>query len=414
MQIQRAYKTEIHPNNVQRTALLRHAGAARFVYNWGLARKKAQYEAGEKTLGAQKLDGELRGIIDAEFPWMREITSHARQSALADLDKAYKNFFDRIKKGVKGKATGFPKFKSRRNGIGSFRVYQVAITDTHIRLPRIGLVRLHEHGYLPIGRYGDGGAKRIVSTTVSERAGRWFVSVQVEEEIPDVQPLGKPVTGIHFGLRVMATTSEGLTFQTPKPLERNLRKLRRLSRALSRKQKGSKNREKARRPIATLHARIADIRYYAAHRISHAVTRKSSAIGMEKWDIKAMMSETPESKFLARQFADRGIAEIQRQIAYKSIWRGVAVTVAPEAYPTSRTCSACGVIRKRPVAGYEWVCNACGARHDREMNAAQNLKRVAGSRPETLNACGQEGSTHNASCATSLVEAGSEQPDVRC
>lgn len=405
MTIQRAYKTELKPNNVQRTKLLQHAGAARWVYNWGLATKERFYKAGAKVPRATELDKVLCNDYEAAgAPWMKDIPAQVRQQSLRDLDRAYQNFFRRCNKGSGKK--GFPKFKSRKKGIGSFRVYSIVADTNFIRLPRIGRVRLKECGYIPAGKYNTPvEGRRIVSTTVSEHAGRWFVSVQVEEEVADPAPRPEKIVGVDFGIKVLATCSDGTTFENPKELKRNLRKLKRLQRACTRKPKGTANRKKAVARVATLHAHIADLRTHTLHHVSHVLTRKSSVIALEDLNVRGMM----RNHKLAQAISDVGFAELRRQIEYKSDWRGAEVVVADRWEPSSKRCSACGAINADlTLKDRRWTC-PCGSVHDRDFNAAVNLRNLAGSRPDNQNACGEGVSGVDLFASVTLREAGSGQ-----
>ena len=222
MEILRAYKVEIDPNNVQRTALLKHAGAARFAWNWGLARRKQEYEETGKSSNAITQHRQLNELKKTDFPWMYDVSKAAPQEALRDLDKAYQNFFRRVKKG--GETPGFPKFKSRKNGIGSFRTTgAIHVENARIKLPRIGWLRLKEHGYIPI----DG--IHVLSVTVSESAGHWFVSVQCRQEIEVAQATGEPV-GVDLGIKELAVVSDGQRFENPKALRKAQSKLKRFQR----------------------------------------------------------------------------------------------------------------------------------------------------------------------------------------
>ena len=415
MKINRAYKVELDPNNVQKTALLRHCGAARFVYNWGLNQKIEARKSGEKPLGAQKLDGVLRSIMAEEFPWLSEVASQCRQGALANLDKAYKNFFDRCKKGKKGRATGFPQFKSRKKGLGGFVVFKYTVRPDAVRIARIGLVRLKESNYLPLGGYEKNSEKvRFYGARVTERAGRWYISVQVEIEVPEAKPRAASV-GVDVGIKALATCSDGLTFENPKALARNLKKLKRLQRAQSRKYEAAKktarplheckNYQKSKRKVARLHARISDLRIHHIHHSSHVITRKSSVIGIESLNVQGMM----KNRHSAKAVADASFGELLRQIKYKAQWRGGQVVVADRWFASTKTCNVCGVVNPAVVWGVEkWTCE-CGAVHLRDVNASINLLNVALSQRETLNACG-EGSSETASVASvPLGEAGSGQ-----
>jgi len=186
MKITRGYKTELDLNNKQKAACLQHAGAARYAYNWGLARKIEVYKKGEKVPTAIDLHRELNKLKTTELSWMYSVSKCAPQEALRHVDKAYENFFRKVKLKKQGKfkgKVGFPKFKKKSRGIGSFRITTGAIKvfPDAIQLPRLGKLRLKEHDYLPVS------GVHILSATISEQAGRWFVSIQVEEEREEVK-----------------------------------------------------------------------------------------------------------------------------------------------------------------------------------------------------------------------------------
>jgi len=371
VEILRAYKVEIDPNNVQRTALLKHAGAARFAWNWGLARRKQEYEETGKSSNAIEQHRQLNALKKTDFPWLYEVSKAAPQEALRDLDKAYQNFFRRVKA---GKKNGFPKFKSRKNGIGSFKLTgAIHVDNDRIKLPRIGWLRLKEHGYIPT----DG--IHILSATVSESAGRWFVSVQCQQEIEVTQATGEPV-GVDLGIKELAVVSDGRRFENPKALRKAQTKLKRLQRELSRRKKGGKNREKTRKKIAKAHQRIANIRRDTLHKATSAIVAKTkpdserpSVVVIEDLNVKGMM----KNHNLAQAISDVGMGEFKRQLEYKSRWCGVELLVADRFFPSSRLCPVCGTINAGlTLADRVWICD-CGAEHDRDLNAANNLKNLA-------------------------------------
>lgn len=370
MEILRAYKTELAPNNTQRTALLKHAGAARFAFNWGLAKRKQEYEETGKSSNAIEQHRQLNALKKTDFPWLYEVSKASPQEALRDLDKAYQNFFRRVKNGER---LGFPKFKSRKNGIGSFRLTgSIHVTKTHIKLPRIGWLRLKEHGYIPT----DG--IHILSVTVSESAGRWFVSVQVKQEIAVIPATGEPV-GVDLGIKDLAVTSDGTRFENPKPLKKAQAKLRRLQRELSRRKKGGKNREKTRRKVAEAYQRIANIRRDSLHKATSAIVAKTksdserpSVIVLEDLNIAGMV----KNHCLAQAISDVGFAEFRRQLEYKSVWCGSDLIIADRFFPSSRLCRHCGCLNSElKLSDRVWTCD-CGAVHDRDLNAAINLKNL--------------------------------------
>ena len=414
MKITRAFKVELDPNNVQRTAMLKHCGAARFAYNWGLARKKAQRDAGAKQSGAFQLSADLRKVIDVEFPWMREVSSRCREGALDNLDIAYKNFFARCKKGKTGKATGFPQFKSRKNGLGGFVDRNYTVEANHVRLTRIGRVRLKESGYIPLGGYTKNTESvRFYGARVTERAGRWYLAVQVEIETPEPRP-GKGVVGVDAGIKCLATCSDGLEFQNPKATARFQKKLRRQQRAMSRKFETAKregrplreckNFQKDSRRVAIIHAKISNLRTHHLHHASHVITRKSSVIGVESLNVSGMM----KNRRLAKAVADASMSELLRQIQYKALRRGGTVIAASRWFASSKMCNGCGAINAElRLSQRAWTCG-CGARNLRDMNAANNLRDLAAN--QAVSACGGEGSGKLATvCETNPIEAGIEQ-----
>ena len=241
--ILRAFKTEISVNNKQNSLLLQHLGCARFAYNWALNIKKEAFDKKEKIPNAIELHRELNKLKKTDYPWMYNSSKSSPQNALRDCDKAFQNFFTRCKKKVKGKK-GFPKFKSKKNDKQSFRLDgAISVESGCIKLPRIGKLKLAEKDYIPTDC-------KILSATVSKKAGRWFVSVQVET--PDREPTNaiNDVIGVDLGIKTLATCSDGTTYENPKALKKNLNKLKLKQRQLSRKKKGSKNYGKAKQKLA--------------------------------------------------------------------------------------------------------------------------------------------------------------------
>jgi len=388
MKIHRAYKVEIDPNNRQRTSLLRHAGCARWAYNWALNRKIENYKATGKSPGAMALHRELNILKKTDVPWMYEVSKAAPQEALRDLDRAYQNFFRRCK--GKDAHKGFPRFKSRKNGIGSFRLtgaIKTTQTGRHVQLPRLGKIRLQhgERGYLP---GPDDIRIKVLSATVSERAGRWFVSLQVEETLP--QPKTKAdgeVIGIDVGISKLAVCSDGTVIENPRALKGAEQKLRQLSKSVSRKVKGSSNRRKAVRLLARQHYRVSNIRRDAIHKATTEIVQKATIVGIETLNVKGML----RNHRLARSLSDAAMSEFHRQIEYKAAWNGVEVVRADRFYPSSKTCSCCGhVVKDLTLGDRVFRCPACGLEIDRDLNAALNLKQMAVS--STVTACGEASS----------------------
>nr|WP_216368949.1 RNA-guided endonuclease TnpB family protein [Dictyobacter arantiisoli] len=374
----RGYKTELDLNNAQRTLCLKHAGAARYSYNWGLKRYQEEYQAGRKAPSAISLHKELNVLKQTELPWMYQVSKCAPQEALRNLEKAFKNFFGKAKLKTQGKyrgKLGYPRFKSKKKGIGSFRLTgAIHVFEDQIQLPRLGTVRLSEHGYIPM-------TAKVLAATVSEQAGRWFVSVQVEETAPDPINATGPVIGIDLGIKTLATASNGTVIANPKALRSNLKKLRRASRQHSRKQKGSKNRAKATRKLARLHVHIANIRKDALHKATSQLVMKTKSpdvrpavIVLEDLNVSGML----KNGRLSRAIADVGFAEFRRQVEYKAQQVGIMVKCVSRWEPSSKTCSSCKVVREKlDLSERTFVCHACGLVIDRDLNASYNLADLA-------------------------------------
>lgn len=367
--IQRAFKTELDLNNVQRTMCAQHAGTARYAYNWGLARKIEAQRANEKTPTAIDLHKELNILKQGELSWMYKSSKCSPQEALRNLDKAFDNFFRRVKLKSQGKLNGkvgFPKFKSKKRGLGGFRLTgTIRVNEKHIQLPRLGKLRLKERGYLPTS------GVKILSATVSEQAGHWFVSLQVETEIPDALASAKPVAGVDLGIKTLAMVSDGTTIANPKALSGSLRKLKRLQQSVSRKVKGSANRRKAVKQLAQAHQRVANIRRDALHQATTTLAKTKSVIVLEDLNVSGML----KNHKLARAISDVGFGEFRRQLEYKAAWYGCRVVLADRFYPSSKKCSRCRIVKEELSLGERvFKCDVCGFECDRDLNAALNLE----------------------------------------
>ncbi len=372
-----AHKIALDPNNAQATYFARAAGVARFAYNWALAEWGRQYAAHKADTALPKpsqaaLRRQLNAIKRDQFPWMLEVTKNAPQMAIIQLGDAFKHFFA-------GRAK-YPRF--RRKGVHdrfTLTNDQFALDGSRIRIPNLGWVRMRESLRF---------TGKILSATISRVADRWFASITVD--IQDLSHLPKAenqgAVGVDLGVSALATLSTGEVITGPKAHTCLLKRLRRLSRSLSRKQKGSANARKARARLARLHARIANIRQDALHQLTTSLTRRFPVIGIEDLNVAGMM----KNRRLARSIVDMGFFEFRRQLGYKSDMRGGEVVVADRWFASSKTCSCCGhKLENLPLAVRGWTCPVCQTRHDRDGNAAINLKHYAVS--STVSACGGEG-----------------------
>lgn len=389
MLVTRAYKTELDLNDRQVTACKRRAGAARYAYNWGLARKQETYRATGKSPSAIDLHRELNALKKMDLPWMYDLSKCAPQEALRNLDTAFAHFYRRCKLKQEGKLRGklgYPQRKTKKQGLGSFRLTgSIVVFADAIQLPRLGRLRLKERGYLPMT--GAAGIKAL-SATVSEQAGHWYVSIQAEREqhVPSNSGL---LVGVDLGVKTLATLSDGTVIPNPKPLKRRLRKLKRLHRSITRKQKGSKNRKKAVSKLGKQYRCVSNQRANTLHQVTTMLAKTKSVIVTEDLNVSGML----RNHHLAQAIADVGLAQFRRQLLYKAAWYGSTVILASRWEPSSKTCSGCGwVDADLTLADRVFRCEnpGCGLVLDRDLNAAINLGKLAGSSPDSQNACGEE------------------------
>jgi putative transposase len=373
MIVTRGFKTELELNNQQRSYCDQHAGTARFAYNWGLARKQEAYRAGKKTPNAKDLHKGLNQLKQTELSWMYSVSKCAPQEALRNLDEAFSNFFRRLKEKKAGKRrgqVGYPRFKSKKRSKKSFRLTgTIRVFEKSIQLPRLGVLRLKERGYLP----EESEDVHILSATVSEKAGRWFVSVQVEMKIEEPKKEERPVAGVDLGVNRMAQVSDGTAFKNPRALKKALKKIKRLQRIVSRRQQGSANHQRAVRKLAKAHYRVANIRKDALHQATTWLARAKSAVVLEDLNVIGML----KNHNLAQAIADVGMGEFKRQMEYKGKWYGCEVLFADRFYPSTKRCSRSGHVKKHMDPGERtYHCDECGMRMDRDLNAAINLEQL--------------------------------------
>lgn len=398
----KAYKTEIDPNNVQQTKLQQHVGCARFAFNWALAKKKDAFDKKDKIPNAIELHRELNKLKKSEYPWMYESSKASPQEALRDCDKAFDNFFRRCKQKKKGKK-GFPKFKSKKNDKQSFRLTgSIHVLDGFIQLPRLGKIKLFEKDYLPKNA-------KILSATVSKRAGKWFVSIQVEEENNQVTSLTDSIVGVDLGIKTLATCSDGVIYENPKALRSNLKRLKRKSKQLSRKQRGSKNREKAKQKLAKLHYRISNIRKDALHKTTSAIVNENQVIVIEDLNVSGMV----KNRKLSRAVSDVGMFEFRRQIEYKAKWQGKLLVIADRFYPSSKMDWKSKKINKDLKLSNRVIYHEDGTTTDRDLNAAKNLENFYRDSLARINACGDGSSEKEISFSPSAKQESNKKSSFR-
>jgi putative transposase len=369
--IQQAYRFELDPNQAQRVLLAKSVGASRYVYNWGLAESQRVYELTGKRPRHGELKQRLVGLKRGEAPWLYEVSAHIGQQALVDLERAFERFFKSVK--GEGPKSRFPRFK-RKGERDSARLYEFRVFERHVQLPHIGRIRLKERTAKLKGR--------PFAATITRRADRWFVSLTVEREreLPPARPSvrASDIVGVDLGLATAAVIHDGSASRLIEPrraLRQNLARLQRLDRQLARKQRGSRNREKAKLRRARLHYKTNCQRQDFLHQISGSLAKTKSVIVLEDLHLRGMQ----RNKHLALSVSDAGMGELRRLLTYKSEWYGSTVVIANRYYPSSQLCSGCGCLNEQ-LKGLEGLrqrtfdCPACGLSLERDVNAAINLR----------------------------------------
>lgn len=356
-----ATKIRLYPTSAQRDALARQFGCARWVFNWGLELSRRTYLETGKGLTYHALATKLPKLKQ-EHEWLREADSQALQQALQNLTAAYEAFF-------KGRAR-YPRFRSKQ-GCQSFAYPQrVKIVERRengwglINLPKVGLVRANIHRDL---------AGKIKTVTISlDAAGRYWAAILTDDgaRIPSASADG-PALGIDVGLEHFAVTSTGRKVPNRRFVKRAAANLKRKQKALSRKQKGSKSRSKARLKVARAHERVRLARADFLHKLSRRLVNENQVIAVEDLHIRGMM----RNRKLAKAIGDCSWSMFTAMLAYKAERAGKAFVKCHRFFPSSKACNCCGhVTDSLPLNIRNWTCGACGSDHDRDINAALNIR----------------------------------------
>ncbi|MET7746777.1 RNA-guided endonuclease TnpB family protein [Streptomyces sp. NPDC005385] len=384
--MQLRYTFRIEPGPGQRLALGRAFGCARVVYNDAL---RAREDARRDGLPFPKTGDLSKTLItDAkrrpERAWLGEVSAVVLQQSLRDLDAAYRNFFD----GLKGKRPrmGAPRLKSRRDNRQAVRFTANArwsITPGgKLRLPKIGDVKVRWSRLLP--------STPSTVTVVKDAGGRYFASFVVWTDGSEALPKTTGAVGIDLGLTHFAVLCDGRKIASPKFLRRAEKRLKKAQKSLARKAKGSANRKKAAVTVACVHVRVKDARKDFHHKLSTTIIRENQAVHVEDLAVKALVRTR-----LAKAVHDAGWSAFVGMLEYKAVRYGRTLTRVDRFFPSSQLCSACGAKDgPKPLAVRTWACGNCGTVHDRDVNAARNIRaegsRVAAGQAETVNARGAQ------------------------
>jgi putative transposase len=404
-----AYRFALDPSPRQQRLLLRHAGAARFAYNWGLALVKSRLD--QRAVGAAievpttlpALRREWNQAKHVVAPWWADVSKEAANTGLDALARALRNFFDSRSGNRSGPRVGFPRFKARQRSKPTIRFTTGAIRiepdRTHVVVPRLGRIKTHE-STRKLARHLERGTGRIVAATVRFDGGRWYCSFTCRLQRRQRRPRRpRSVVGVDLGIRNLAILSQGEPVPNPAPLAAAQQRLRRLNRQLARRcgpigpdgrlRQPSAGWLHTRSQLARTHHRVADVRRQELHRLTSSLAREHGTLVVETLNVAGML----RNRRLARALADASLAEIRRQLAYKTTWNGGRLICADRWYPSSKTCSVCGWVKpKLTLRERTFGCDRCRVVLDRDRNAARNLAalalHVAGSGPETSNARG--------------------------
>jgi len=359
-----SYKFRIYPTFEQERLIQRTFGCCRYVFNYFLADRQEKYRTTGKSPTRFQQDKDCT-ILRQNIEWLQEVDSIALKSEIQNLDYAFRNFFRRVRSGIK--PYGYPQFKRKHDDRKSYKTKRVgtniSINASQIKLPKLGWVKCK------VSKQVKG---RILSATVSQNAaGKYFVAVNCTEVEFEPLPKTGAVVGVDLGIKALATTSDGMEYPNRKFIKQSDAKLRRESRRLSRKQKGSKRREKQRIRKARLEEHIANQRRDYLQKTTTELIRNYDVICIENLKTKGMM----KNHKLARSLSDVSFYEFRRELEYKAEWYGKAVQVIDTFYPSSQLCHSCGYRNPetKKLSVREWTCPECGEHHDRDVNAAINI-----------------------------------------
>lgn len=364
----KSVKIRLELNDKQATLAAKHAGVARHAYNWGLDVCKKAYLNGEKRPSAIDLHKKLVAEVKKENAWYYEVSKCSPQEALRNLDKAYIKSFKEKK--------GLPVLKKKGIRDRFYLEGNISSGANFIKLPKFGKIKMSENIDIE-------GIKNVV---ISKTAGHWFVAFKIPNQILPKQ-IHENIIGVDLGIKTLAMLSDNTIFENRRPYKKAKRKLKIAQRKLSKKYKKnvpqSKNYKKQQKKVAKIHYKIACIRKDSLHKLTTYLAKNHSEVVIEDLNVSGMS----KNHKLASAILDGGFYEFRRQLSYKCEWYGSLMTIVDRFYPSSKTCSACGKVKKElKLIERTFNCQHCGYSLDRDLNAAINLKNQAVS--YTASACG--------------------------
>jgi len=363
------YRFRIYPNAKQVKSLSRLFGCTRVVWNDALAFCQDAWQQGVKYPGSSALMKQFitQAKASPERQWLSEVSNIPLQQSVRDLDVAFRNFWNSLSGKRKGAKVRPPRFKKRRSKQSArFTVGGFSIQGEKVYFAKIGKVKTAWSRPLP--------SPPSSATVIKDAAGRYFVSFVCDVDVAAL-PVSPKSVGVDLGIKTFATLSTGEKVDAPKPLKAALKQLKRLQQSLSRKTKGSNRREVARLKVAKLHARIADTRNDFLHKLSTRLIRENQTIKLEDLNVSGMV----KNRKLSRAISDLGWRAFREMLTAKAAMYGREATIIDRWEPTSQTCSCCGNRGgKMDLSIREWECLFCGVKHDRDVNAALNIKAAGG------------------------------------
>jgi putative transposase len=352
-----SFKTELKLNNKQRTLCSKHAGVARHAWNWGLEETKKSLENNESLPSAITLHKKLVQEVKQNNPWYYEVSKYTPQQSLRNLETSWKRCFKKISKK--------PKFKKKGVSDSFYLEGNIQIKGNRIKLPVLGWIKSYEE--LPDILKGK---SQTANVTISLKANKWFISFKLLN-IPEHTKKNIDIVGVDLGIKTLATLSDGTTFSNPKAYRKSKRKLKKVSRAFSKKTKDSKNREKAKRKLQKVHYKISNIRKNTLHQITSYLSKNHRRIAIEDLNVSGML----KNRKLASAIADCGFYELRRQLEYKCKLYGSELIYVDRWFPSSKICSNCG--QKKDILSLServYLCECCGICLNRDLNASINIK----------------------------------------